>query len=242
MESGPQKYASDMKPLVAELGFSGIIQSAYLRKNHLLRPTPYMQDPIASCDPHILTPLPAFSRTLTRSSKTCPQSSSPSSLPSASSVAFRFFLPTCLSTRTTLVGLLVLPAAPSSALDVTKIYGIPWSSQSTGRWLMTSIGEISAARMQMMEGGSEEDGDGMGDLRMALTTSLTPRLRAPFLFAMGTQNQSDITHLPYYEMETLKTKKTDLSSRSSTPSSPPSRPPMGVRMVPALPPAAASSP
>ena len=48
---------------------------------------------------------------------------------------------------------------------------------------MTSMGEISAARMTMPSGSasesaeSDEAGALVGDLRSALTTSLTPRLR-----------------------------------------------------------------
>lgn len=49
---------------------------------------------------------------------------------------------------------------------------------------MTSIGEISAAMMTMAEGFemSEEAGPEVGDLRSALTTSLTPR-RSVFVLA-----------------------------------------------------------
>ena len=51
---------------------------------------------------------------------------------------------------------------------------------------MTSMGEMSAARMTMKCGGSvveeEVEVEG-GDLRMALTTSLTPRLSVLALLA-----------------------------------------------------------
>jgi len=43
------------------------------------------------------------------------------------------------------VGLLVLQAPPIASLEGTNMYGIPFSSQSVGRWLSTSIGDMSAA-------------------------------------------------------------------------------------------------
>lgn len=48
---------------------------------------------------------------------------------------------------------------------------------------MTSIGEISAARMTTA--GTESDGREAGRLRRALTTSLTPRLSVLFLAAIS---------------------------------------------------------
>jgi hypothetical protein len=48
-------------------------------------------------------------------------------------------------TSTTDVGRFVLAAAPSSALDGTKIYCTLLSSHNTGMWEITSTGEMSAA-------------------------------------------------------------------------------------------------
>ena len=59
-------------------------------------------------------------------------------------------------------------------------------------WEMTSMGEMSAARMTM-PGGAEVLEERVGlveagvDLRIALTHSFTPRLRALDLAAVGTE-------------------------------------------------------
>lgn len=70
------------------------------------------------------------------------------------------------SKRTTLVGFLVYAAIPSSSLLLTKMYGIPISSQRIGMWLMTSTGETSAAMTQSP----------LAPFLIDLTTSLTPLL------------------------------------------------------------------
>lgn len=131
----------------------------------------------------ILTFLVSFSRTFTRSLNVSAYSSSPST--------FSFFLlpDRSADTMTTLVGLLVLPAAPSSALDVTKMYGMLCSSQRTGICEITSGGEISAARITMA--GMVALGRVAGDFRSALTTSFTPRLRVLFFAAVF---QRQISH------------------------------------------------
>lgn len=87
-------------------------------ENAALFPTPLnaAQTPTSTLNPpppntYTLTPLPALSTTLTKSPNTSPH-------PSSSSPPF----PTLsLPTKTTLVGLLVLPAAPSSARLGTKM-------------------------------------------------------------------------------------------------------------------------
>lgn len=48
---------------------------------------------------------------------------------------------------------------------------------------MTSMGEISAASMTTATGSEVAVGPGVGDLRRALTTSFTPRLRVLALVA-----------------------------------------------------------
>jgi hypothetical protein len=84
---------------------------------------------------------------------------------------------------TTLVGLLVLAAAPSSARELTNMKGTLWSSHSTGMWLITSAGEMSPA-MMTMPGKEVLLGAEAADLRRVLTTSFTPRLRV-FALAAG---------------------------------------------------------
>lgn len=64
-----------------------------------------------------------------------------------------------LRIRTTLVGFLVYAAAPksykcfepNSILLLTKQYGIPFSSQNTGRCEITSTGLTSAAKIQILD-------------------------------------------------------------------------------------------
>ncbi len=55
---------------------------------------------------------------------------------------------------------------------------------------MTSMGEMSAARTTMPAGGEEEGTE--GDLRSALTTSLTPRLRDLDAAAVGGETREDM--------------------------------------------------
>src|SRR5690606_8411589 len=108
------------------------------------------------------------------------------SSPSASSSTFLPFAADFGTTIATLVGRFVAADMPSSARDVTKTYGIPWSSHKTGMCEITSIGEMSPARTTTPLG--SEIGAlaaGIGDLRSALTTSLTPRLRHLFTAARG---------------------------------------------------------
>merc|ERR1712100_357593 len=75
-----------------------------------------------------------------------------------------------------LVGRFVKPAAPSSSLEGTKTQGTSLSSQRTGTCDSTSIGDTSPAMMHVP----------FEPLRTALTTSLTPLLRAFSLAAFFT--------------------------------------------------------
>ena len=101
-----------------------------------------------------------------------------SSSAAASALSAAFLPPLFAAIMTTLVGRFVDPAAPSSARLGTNRYGRLWSSHSTGMWLMTSMGEMSAASTTMPGGGADDarlPGVAAGDLRIALTHSLTPR-------------------------------------------------------------------
>lgn len=97
-----------------------------------------------------------------------------------------------------------------TSFDGTYMYGMSWSSHSTGRWVTTSMGEISPAIIQILQEHeivSSPKGapvDMYSDtacvthpwvfFRKALTTSLTPRLicflLAPFLANFSTFLQS----------------------------------------------------
>lgn len=53
--------------------------------------------------------------------------------------------------KTQLVGLFVLLERPRVSLLGTKIYGMLASSQRTGKWVITSIGEMSPAMTKTLE-------------------------------------------------------------------------------------------
>jgi len=83
---------------------------------------------------------------------------------------------------TQLVGRLVVAASPRSCFEGTKIYGTSCSSQRIGTCVITSIGDMSPAIMQIPFAPCP--------FRSAFTTSFTPRLRYLALVAFLTALKS----------------------------------------------------